>query len=452
MVAALLILVLVIAWSVLIFLRTRPRHAKSVCVVVLGDLGHSPRMTYHALSLADAGFSVTMVGYINSSLASRVTASPNITVSAVRDVPKWVTNLPKLGAYLVKAAWQGLSLLFCLPHLSSPSHVLLQNPPGVPALPACWLYCLLHRCKLVVDFHNYSFTILAMSCGNDSPLVRLTKAVERFFAARCHSALCVTKAMQVDLSSNWGIPATVLYDRPPDIFHPISHAEKHVLLKKLSQDYPIFLGDDTKEDSTALTEVKDGETRLRKDRPGLLVSSTSWTEDEDFSVLMDALNTYQDSVRQCSLPDLVCVITGKGPMKEMYCRKVEEAGWNNITVITPWLEQEDYPKILASADLGVCLHTSSSGLDLPMKVVDMFGCGLPVAAVHYNCVDELVKDGINGVVFRDSDGLADALVCWFKNFTSEIDSRHKIFRENLHGFRNNSWKLNWTANALPIFS
>ncbi|PIO29100.1 hypothetical protein AB205_0145470 [Aquarana catesbeiana] len=77
------------------------------------------------------------------------------------------------------------------------------------------------------------------------------------------------------------------------------------------------------------------------------------------------------------------VYIGKGPLKEYYCKLIKELQLQNIQICTPWLEAEDYPVLLGSADLGVCLHNSSSGLDLPMKVVDMFGCCLPVCAVNF---------------------------------------------------------------------
>jgi len=44
--------------------------AKRVHVVVLGDIGRSPRMQFHALSLASTGFQVCIFGYLGIHLYS----------------------------------------------------------------------------------------------------------------------------------------------------------------------------------------------------------------------------------------------------------------------------------------------------------------------------------------------------------------------------------------------
>ena len=136
---------------------------------------------------------------------------------------------------------------------------------------------------------------------------------------------------------------------------------------------------------TRFTSLDNDRATLIADRPALLISGTSWTEDEDFSILLDALKQYDKMAENQSLklPKLVCVITGKGPLKAYYQEVISKTTLNHVQICTPWLEAEDYPILVGSADLGICLHTSSSGLDLPMKVVDMFGCCVPVCAVDF---------------------------------------------------------------------
>ncbi|XP_016109559.1 chitobiosyldiphosphodolichol beta-mannosyltransferase-like, partial [Sinocyclocheilus grahami] len=203
---------------------------------------------------------------------------------------------------------------------------------------------------------------------------------------------------------------------------------------------------------TAFTEhnSQTGAVTRSAGRPALLISSTSWTEDEDFSVLLQALEEYEKFVEAGhKLPSLVCVITGKGPQKDYYKKLIDSKEFHHIKICTPWLEAEDYPVLLGSADLGVCLHKSSSGLDLPMKVVDMFGCCLPVCAIHFQCLHELVKHEENGLIFKDSKELSEQLKLLLSDFPSD-QGKLGIFRKNLRESGQQRWDENWDHNVLPL--
>ena len=83
------------------------------------------------------------------------------------------------------------------------------------------------------------------------------------------------------------------------MFKSITLEDKHKFLLHCGQTYhKVFLGEN--DETTAFTEVADGVVSLKPKRPGLLVSSTSWTEDEDFSVLLTVLQGTQKSLGDCN--------------------------------------------------------------------------------------------------------------------------------------------------------
>ncbi|XP_041986876.1 chitobiosyldiphosphodolichol beta-mannosyltransferase [Aricia agestis] len=425
-------------------------NKKTVKIVVLGDIGRSPRMQYHALSLASSGLNVKLIGYLETAPLQEIQENPYIVITKLN--PLKLDSGPKLVQYFVKALWQAISLFLTLLITGNCEYLLCQNPPAIPTLPVCRFYCLVTKTRFVIDWHNYAYSIMAITLSPSHPLVKISKWIERFFGQSSQSNLCVTYAMKQDLIENWDISATVLYDRPPKIFHPINIHEKHVWFLKIGEQYTEFKGDQNSR--TAFTELIGNMVNLRSDRPGLLFSSTSWTPDEDFGILMNALQVYDTTYSLTKrLPKLVCVITGKGPMKDHYIKKMAARDWQHVQVVTPWLKACDYPTMVASADLGVCLHTSSSGLDLPMKVVDMFGAGLPVFACHFKCIEELVSNGKNGYTFKSSDELAKQIITWFEDFpnNTHMNKLSETMRKNLEKFQETRWEDNWNLRAKKFF-
>ncbi|KAK6169162.1 hypothetical protein SNE40_020263 [Patella caerulea] len=438
-----------------LLLNYHVKGKKSVCIVVLGDIGRSPRMQYHAVSFAEEGYNVDIVGYGGSKPIEQIEGNDKISLSHLTEPPHFIKKLPKLIGYVVKVLWQSVNLGWILLLLPKSGCLLLQNPPSIPTIAISWIVCLLRSSKLLIDWHNYGFTILSLALGPAHLLVRFLKWYDSFFGRLSSINLCVTNAMKGDLKKSWGIEAVTLYDRPPPRFQKASLAARHDLFVKLSKEYTSFKPSKSKtsgrEETVFTIKNSFGELSYQDNRPALIISSTSWTEDEDFGLLLSALQEYEKFVEanDCSLPNVLCVITGKGPLKEHYRQKIDDIEWKHVSFCLPWLEPEDYPVLLGSSDLGVCLHKSSSGLDLPMKVVDMFGCGLPVCAVNFDCLTELVQHNKNGMIFSDSDVLSSQLKELLNGFPAD-QSKLTAMRRNIKTFQAVRWHDQWKKVVLPL--
>uniref|UniRef100_A0A1A9Z4Y6 Uncharacterized protein n=1 Tax=Glossina pallidipes TaxID=7398 RepID=A0A1A9Z4Y6_GLOPL len=178
-----------------------------------------------------------------------------------------------------------------------------------------------------------------MKDGERNLLRRFARWLECYFGGKADAHFCVTKAMQMDLNNNWSISQF--------------RAETRDDLEKMGV-----------KQSTAFTQKLHNDiVQYKADRNAILISSTSWTPDEDFAYENNALQHSQD------FPNLLCIITGKGPQKDEFVGKTERTKWVKVSFVMPWLDFEDYYTLL---DLGVVLHWSSSGPDLPMHFIQFY--------------------------------------------------------------------------------
>jgi len=138
----------------------------------------------------------------------------------------------------------------------------------------------------------------------------------------------------------------------------------------------------------------------------------------------------------------------------------EKCTFEMVSIRTVFASPDDYPKLIACADIGISTHCSSSGLDLPMKIVDMQGVGLPVLSHTFETITELVSVGNNALLFDSAHSLFLRLAELLKGFPFVFDAaiRDGSQKSILFDMRTYSecnrptgFEAEWLRVAAPIF-
>lgn len=363
-----------------------------VAVIVLGDLGRSPRMQYHTCSLQNMTEvdMVSLIGYEGEDCVQTIKESKKVSVHRLTSVDK---NEKKSIVTLFK---KGFGLIFklvnILSRLPKMDVIIIQNPPCIPAVIAAIYISLFQGSVLCLDWHNLGYTMFSDKFSKSHPIVILSRLLEYMAAQYIDYHICVSHAMSKLLKDDFLINTTVLHDQPPSTFlrNGPTITQRHDILKRLNLTdeilFPNLIGNssaavqdpditiqtchilptttssssssssssstsntgagstttspmiDDKETTTTTTIDESYSYQLRPDRAAIVISSTSWSADEDFSVLVNVLaglnKRLEDLRDRCKVWQnsgstsgtategraapirVVFLITGKGPLKE----------------------------------------------------------------------------------------------------------------------------------------
>ena len=450
----------------------RPPATRCVGVVVVGgDLARSPRMQYHASSMCESGrfAEVRCVGIDEGNMcAEHLTTKKQARFCLVsRTVPRGIFNKSWLlrTLYRVLAFIGGftVALLRATVPLASAGGeetrvvLVLQTPPAVPFIMIAQLVSMMRRTQavfaglvgrprsrvsIVIDFHNFGWTLLDVD-RRPKPVVALYWALETFFGVG-DAHFTVADAMKGRLSgkdrqtpSALVLPkssVTVLRDCAPAFFRPLK--DPQAALKRIAA---------TEGDDLVVPEW----VPERRASHLALISATSWTADDDYTLVVDALKAIDKQLAAAKSGRVWLLVTGKGETRARFEAQIQAAQLSDRVVVSTHYFQSfvTYATAMSLFDAGLCVHRSSSGLDLPMKCVDMFGCGLPVVALDYPALPELVTDA-TGWRFDDAASLEEVLLSLLHPGTGRDDigrrAKNVIARREV-----DAWAPNWNAHAIP---
>ena len=220
--------------------------------------------------------------------------------------------------------------------------IVIQNPPCLPVIIASIFIDLIRkftnlftainkRTKILIDWHNLGFKMFEEKNRSNSLIVMFSKLLEYKLCSYASHHICVSNAFRLYLEENFNINPIVLYDRPANIFlnskiktNKNNIIKRHKLLLKLNFTNELLFKINRKSNKSIEETIQTcydnnhGKVTIINNfnRTALIISSTSWTTDEDFDLLLDAMigieNFLSVDKRQLNLvfSRILMIITG----------------------------------------------------------------------------------------------------------------------------------------------
>jgi beta-1,4-mannosyltransferase len=183
----------------------------------------------------------------------------------------------------------------------------------------------------------------------------------------------------------------------------------------------------------------------------LAVCPTSWGDDEDMHLLLEGLKRWDAQAPPSPLLRLMVLITGRGPLRVEFEQRLSQLSWRRVILRTAFFDPADYRELLRTSHIGFSLHRSSSGVDLPMKIMDLFGARTPASVLDYGpCLAEQIQPGQTALTFRDSQEFAQRIDELLEGFPDDPQILERMQR-NIEASFPETWLQAWQRDAAPMF-
>lgn len=134
-----------------------PPNRRSALILVLGDVGRSPRMMYHTESMAKLGWDTWLVGYRGQSASSLICilraepiaryrsgstplasllSQPHVHITYLPNPPSLIQSLPFFLSAPLKIVFQCYTILYLLLTLRTEIIMVQVSPASIPSIPS----------------------------------------------------------------------------------------------------------------------------------------------------------------------------------------------------------------------------------------------------------------------------------------------------------------------------